>query len=128
MLVSVVDDDRSARKSTSIDVDSRGISVKEKGAASVLNNKDPLTVADNNDSYEDRSTVGDGQNEIPLNEKDVDTRLREDESKPSNAEFSSQSKGEKEKKNKSSKGTGSAQSNAKGEEVKKEEQNSSEGI
>ena len=118
MLVPVVDDDRSARKSTSIaDVDGRGISVDDKGAATVLNVKDLFTMADNNDNFEDRSAVGDGQND----------RLGEEERKPSNAESSSQNKENEKKKEKASKGARGPQNNTKSDEMTKE-QNSSEGI
>lgn len=74
-------------------------------------------MADNNDDFEDRSTVGDGQND----------RLGEDESKPSNAESSSQNKEKEKKKEKASRVTGGVQNNTNSDEVQKEK-NSSEGI
>lgn len=123
----VADDDQSARKSTSIDVAGRGISVDEKGAASVVNEKDPLAMADNNDIYEDRSTAGYGQKEISLNEGDAGTRLGRDESKPSQEKSSLQSE-EKNKEKKASKETGSAQSNTERKKSKNKERSSSEGI
>lgn len=84
-------------------------------------------MADNNSSYEDRSTVGVGQNEIFLNEKDSVTRLGEDESKPSQEESRSKSNG-KNKENKASKETGSAQNNTERKDTKNRQRSSSEGI
>jgi len=129
MLDSVVKDERSVRKGSYIGVGCRGISVDEKGAPTVVSGKDRLAMIDNNDSYKERSTAGDGPKEIFLNENaDVDTTLGEDKSKPSNAESSSQSKRKKTKKEKASKGTDSAQNNTEKKETKNEEQTSSEGI
>ncbi len=126
MLVFVVDDGQSGRKSTSIDVDDREISIDENVA--VVNDKASLVVVDNNDNQEERAAVGFERKETHLNERDVDTKLREDESKPSNHESTSQSKKKKKKKKKASTGTESAQSSTQGKEGKKEEQRSSEGI
>ena len=117
MLVPVVDDDPSARKSTSTDVDGREINVNDEGASTVVNIKDLLTMADNSDNFEDRSTLGDGQND----------RLGEDGGKPSNAESISQNKEKEKKKEKGSRGTGGAQNNTESDEVQNEK-NSSEGI
>ncbi len=77
-------------------------------------------MADVTDNQEDRTTVRGEDEEIFPNEKDVDscvdTKLAEDESKPSNQQFSSQSRGT------------SAQSNTQDKEGKKEVGTSSEGI
>ena len=131
MLDSVVEDERSPRKSTSIDVACRGISVDEKGPTTVESGKDHLAMVDNmyNDNCEGRSTASDRPKEIFLKEKtEIDTALGEDENKPSNAESSSQSKGKKKKKKKASKGTESPQNNTDRKETKNEDQTSSEGI
>ncbi len=127
MLVSVVDDGQIERKSTSTDVDSRKISIDE-NVASVVNDKTSLVVVDNINNQKERAAVGVEHKETHLNERNVDTKLREDESKPSNHESSSQSKKKKKKKKKASTWTESAQSSTQGKEGKKEEQRSSEGI
>ena len=125
MLVSVVDDERSARN-----VDGGSISVNEKVTASVVADKNLIAMADNDDNYKDsRPKVGDDElKEIPPNEKDVHT-------KPSDEEFtglvSLPSKAKKKKKKKKAsklKGKGSALNNTKGEEVEKEGHSSFEGI
>ncbi len=126
MLVSVVDDGQSARKSASTDVDDLEISIDE-NVASVVNDKTSLVVVDNINNQKERAAVGFEQKEMPLNERDVDTKLREDESKPSIQESNSESKGNKKKK-KASMGTESIQSNNRYMEAKKEEQSSSKGI
>jgi len=129
MLVSVVDDDRRAKTSTSSDVDSRRTSVKKK-AASVVVDKNLIAMADNNVNYENRATDGNEVKEISLNEKDAD-------SKPTMQECSGlvslPSKGrnsKKKKKKKASKleGTGSDLNNTQSDEVKSEEHSSFEGI
>lgn len=126
MLESVVEDARSVRKSTSIDVCCRGISVGEKETATVVSDKDPLSMTDIKDNYEDRSSAGNG----PKENADEDTTHGEDESKPSNAECISQNNGKKKKnkKKKASKGTESAQNNTEKKETKNEEQASQGGI
>lgn len=118
MLVSVVDDDQSPRKSTPIDMD-------EKGATSVVNDEDPL---ENNNNQRARADVGDEHKEISQSERYINTRHGEDKSKPSNQKSNSQSKGKKKNKKKASKGIGCAQSTIKGKEAKIEEPSSSEGI
>lgn len=129
LLYSLVYDDQVAKKNTSADVDSQGISDDEKGPASIASDKDPLAVTDNNDNYENRSTAVDGQRQIFLSKKvDADTAFGEDESKTSNAKSSSQSKEKQQKKKKASKGRESAQNNTEGKKTNNEEQTSSEGI
>lgn len=96
----------------------------ENGASSVVNDIDPLVVADNNENDENR-TVGDGQEEN-LIEKDSDTRRGEDERKPSQEESCSQSKW-KNKEKKASKGTGSAQNDTERKETENKERSSSAG-
>ena len=130
MLESVVEDERSVRKSTSIDVCCRGISFGEKEAATVVSDKDPLPtcMTDNNDNCEDKSSVANG----PKENAGEDTTHGEDESKRSNAESISQNKGKKKKnkkkKKKASKGTESAQNNTEEKETENEEQTSQGGI
>ena len=128
ILVSVVDDDQSATTSTSTDVDGLRMSVEENVAASGVADRDLVAVANNDDNYEDRPTVCDELKEISPNGKDGDK-------KPSDEEYiglislpSKEGKKKKKKKASKLKGTGSALSNAKGEEVTKEEHISSEGI
>lgn len=126
MLESAVEDERSVRKSTSIDVCCRGISVGEKETATVVSDKDPLSMTDNTDNYEDRPSAGNR----PKENADEDTTHGEDESKPSNAESISQNNGKKKKKKKkkkASKGTESAQNNTEEKETKNEEQTSEGG-
>ena len=106
----IVDGDRSARQNTSTNVDGGEISVDQKGDASVASNKDHLAVADN----KSKSDVSDELKEISLNEKEVGTQTS---IKETTGIVSSQSKGEKKKKKKASKGTEIALDNAKGEEV-----------
>jgi len=128
MLVSVVDDDRRAKTSTSTDVDSRRTSV-EKKAASVAVDKNLIAMADNNDNYENRATDGNEVKEFSMNEKDVD-------SKPTMKECSglvslpSKERNSKKKKKKASKlkGTGNDLNNTQSDEVKSEEHSSFEGI
>ena len=128
MLDSVVEDERSVRKSTSIDVYCRGIDVGEKQTATVISDKDPLAMTDNSANYEERSSAGDG----PKEKADVDTTPGEEESKPSNAESISQSNGKKKKKKKkkkkASKGTESTQNNTEEKETNNEGQTSQGGI
>ena len=57
-------------------------------------------MADDKENNENRSTVGDGQEENLLIEKDSETRRGEDEGKPSEEESRSQSTERKETKNK----------------------------
>lgn len=109
----VVDYGRSARKSTSTDV---------------VADRNLVAMADNNDNCEDRPTVCDELKEISPSGMDVDN-------KPFDGEFtglmslpSKVRKKRKKKKASKLKGTGSPLNNIKGEEVKKEEHISSEGI
>ena len=85
-------------------------------------------MADNNenDHDENRSTVGDWQEENLLIEKDSDTRRGEDERKLSQEESRPQSK-RKNKDEKASKPTGSAQNDIERKETKNKEQSSSAG-
>lgn len=124
----VVDYGRSARKSTSTDVDDRRMSVDGKVAVSVVADWSLVAMADNNDNCEDRPTVCDELKEISPSGMDVDN-------KPFDGEFtglmslpSKVRKKRKKKKASKLKGTGSPLNNIKGEEVKKEEHISSEGI
>ena len=116
-LDTVVYGDQSARQNMSTDVDGGEISVDEKGNASVVPNKDHLTIASN----KGRSNVGDELNEISLNEKDVGTQPS---SKESTGLVSEKKKKKKKKKKKASKGT---ESDTKGKEVKIEEHGPSGG-
>ena len=130
MLVSVVDDGRRARKSTSTDVDSRRMSVDEKVAASVVADKNLIAMADNNDNYENRATDGNELKEFSMNEKDVDSKptMKECTGLVSLPSKERNSKKKKKKKASQIKGTGSDLNNTQSDEVKSEEHSSFEGI
>ena len=102
---SIANDDKSVPRSTSIDVNDRGITIEEKGAISALNIMNSSRAdKDDQDGQEGTTTVENRRNEVSEKERDMDYRLEEKASMASNQQSSSQGKSKKKKKKKKKKG------------------------
>ena len=108
---SIANDDKSAPRSTSIDVNDRGIRADK----------------DDQDGQEGTTTVDNRRNEGSEKERVMDYRLEEKASMASNQQSSSQGKSKKKKKKKGSKGIENPETFTKSEEEIKEGKSSVEG-